>query len=156
MRTQDEIVIEIRNQPFSLFGTVIDALASVLDFEHVKEFLKDDAKESDWTQATERTKEALLAEVCDYLPFAWDKANGCRGLSAGRSLEHFWAWFWLMGDDELCATLEDYTHYGKPQLVVISEKVGFDWRAHDDNRWVNCESEDEGLTADVVLGKSAK
>lgn len=78
------------------------------------------------------------------MEFAWGKANGCRGLSAGRSLEHMQAWVWLMGDDdfwsELDASIEHaYQYYGKPQLVLICNHYGLDWSQWDDGIWRNFE-----------------
>jgi hypothetical protein len=73
--------------------------------------------------------------MLEYMPFAWDKANDMRGLSAGRSVQHFVGWTWLAGDDELSAWCDDnsnYQHYGKEILVRICEHYGWDWRQWDD------------------------
>ena len=36
---------------------------------------------------------------CTNMTFAWDKANNERNLSAGRSINHFEVWLWLLGDE---------------------------------------------------------
>jgi len=69
------------------------------------------------------------------MPFAWEKANGCRGISASRSLRHMVAWLWLDGQDEFLEKwndLRDYEYYGKPQLIAICELYGIDWKKFDD------------------------
>ena len=94
------------------------------------------------------TKENVIEEIRDYLSFAWDKANDCRGLSAFRSIQHFRNWFYMFGNedcDELVDEMEDYMYYGKPWLVIISELVDFDWREEDDGCWVNSDADTNGL-----------
>lgn len=74
------------------------------------------------------TRDAVLAEMHNYMTFAWDKANNERGLSAGRSINHFEAWLWLLGDEEALAFAEDaenYPDYGRPILHYICERFGF-------------------------------
>lgn len=152
MRTQDEIVAKIKAEENDFFGHKRADWLAHLPFSAAKEFLKPEATEEGW-KFDAPTEEKIRASILGYLPFAWDKANGCRGLSASRSIEHFCAWFWLLGDDEFSDYLDagdDYQFYGKPQLVKISEKVGFDWRQHDDGRWANNESE-QGITAEQAL-----
>lgn len=84
-----------------------------------------------------------LDAIRDYLPFAWEKANDCRGISAGRSLDHIRTWLWLADFDDLAEKhFGDYSHYGKRQLLIASLLVDFDWRKHDDGNWVNSESAD--------------
>lgn len=74
------------------------------------------------------TRDAVLTEMRNYMTFAWDKANNERGLSAGRSINHFEAWLWLLGDEEALAFAEDddnYPEYGRPILRFICERFGF-------------------------------
>jgi hypothetical protein len=54
------------------------------------------------------------------------------------------AWLWLLGDEYRGAVeeLNDYDHYGKPQLRAICERLDIDWRSLDDGRWTNEEMED--------------
>ena len=129
-------------------GTQRNDLINALPFDEAKKFLKPEVTAEQWEA---RKCKPPMQKVSEYLPFAWDKANGNRGISAGRSLDHMKAWLWLAGHDELLKQhFEHYEHYGKFQLVIASELVGFDWRAHDDGRWVNDESDEHGLGAEAV------
>ena len=66
------------------------------------------------------------------MAFAWGKANGRRGLSAGRSLAHYSAWLWLVGNEELAEEIRKYQFHGKPQLIKICEFLGLDAAQWDD------------------------
>lgn len=153
MRTDDEILAKARQiQPRDFFGTKTSDLISCLPADQAREFLIPGADLSDWT-VFPRDTASICARIREYLPFAWEKANDCRGLSAARSLNHFWAWFWLMGHD---LPLDDYTHYGKPQLRAISEFVGFDWQAHDNGRWSNVEDGEGPVLTAADLGLASR
>lgn len=150
-RTQEQIVARIKSiSDEDFFGWQTNDLLEFLDYEHAKAFIKDEVTAEKWAEvvAQRKTPQQLIV---DYLPFAWGKANDCRGISAGRSLEHMKAWLWLAGEDELLSKIEDdYQYYGKPHLVKISEHFALDWKALDNNCWVNDESE-EGVTAEEAL-----
>lgn len=153
MRTQEEIVARINDQASEDFlGTQRSELLSRLDWSHAKEFLKPDLQEEKWGPLPlSREDHEVRRSALEYLEFAWGKANDCRGLSAQRSIDHYRAWFWLLGDEEMMAELgKGHAMYGKPQLVKISEKLGVDWRKFDDGRWHYYEG-DDGLTADAAL-----
>ena len=62
--------------------------------------------------------------MTEYLSFAFSKANDKRGLSAGRSMEHYTSWLWLDGDEVLHKTLDNYEDYGIPQLIEICKYLG--------------------------------
>lgn len=156
MKTQEEIVARIeelsasKTQDFLGFQT--SDLLEFLEFENAKPFLIDDATEEKWAEVQKpHTREAVIKEIKDYMPFAWGKANDCRGLSAARSLEHMKAWFWLLGEE---IDVDSHTHYGKPQLVAICERpeIDVDWRELDDGCWRNSEL-DAGVSAEEVLGR---
>jgi hypothetical protein len=74
------------------------------------------------------------------MDFAWEKANNCRGLSAMRTMTHYKAWLWLLGQDGF-DDLENYSHYGKDNLVRICKFFDLDPKKWDDGRRVNSESE---------------
>lgn len=131
-RTDEEIVARIAKLESSgtdWLGTERSDLIMRLPFNTAKPFLKDDAKEEEWEQLP-RDRNSVLKEALEYMPFAWDKANGCRGLSAGRSLNHYSAWAWLVKED--FGDLSDYEFYGKPQLVEICNRFGWDSSKWDD------------------------
>lgn len=135
MRTDQQIVERIEALKRSdLFGFKTSDLVMALDAEHARPFCKEDADLSEW-KPTARTPEEAKAVVLDYMPFAWEKANHCRGLSAMRAMDHMNSWVWLAEEDALLAALEgtDYTHYGKTHLRAICEHFGWDWEAW--GRW---------------------
>jgi hypothetical protein len=146
-RTQEEILKRIADiEKDDLFGFQTGDLIKFLTFENAKPHLVDGANKDDWVQVTDPVK-----CIKDYMEFAWDKANNCRGLSAGRSVEHMKAWLWLDGKDELVEKMDSlYRYYGKPCLHAVCVEYGIDWEKLDDNRWVNNEDED-GLTAKEAL-----
>jgi hypothetical protein len=85
------------------------------------------------------TRERMIAIMKDYMPFAFEKANNERGISANRSIGHYIAWTWLAGDTEFSKKVEDtfdddYHSYGKPILRMICKQYGWDY----------CQWEDEG------------
>lgn len=135
VRSTEEIVARIEVVRTGWFEFQSGDLIPWLPFEHAKAYLKEGVSSDEWE--AQRNSGDPLEDVREYLPFAWDKANNCRGLSAGRSVDHMKAWLFLAGfdlDDELDRI---YERYGKPCLVVASVIVGFPWRDHDDGDWVN-------------------
>ena len=145
MRTQDEVVARIderkQGDPFGFEWH--EYFAKGLDFEHAKPFLKKDADMDEERWSEPLTDEQVHAEMEAYMPFAWDKANNCRGISASRSVQHYVAWLWLVGEDDLAAWCADdtsnYEHYGKEILVRICEHFGWDWEQWDDGVRTNGE-----------------
>jgi hypothetical protein len=117
-----------------VFGFGVDDLIEALPFEVAKEylhesFLNKSTAEEEWEALRLKTDDDIKGKMFDYLSFAWDKADGCRGLSADRSIRHFAAWAWLI-DDELYSKIEDmyendYAPYGKPILTFIGDKLGY-------------------------------
>lgn len=146
-RTQEEILAridEIKEDDF--FGFQTSDLATFLTYENAKPLLNEGVTEDQWEQETDPVE-----RIKDYMPFAWDKANNCRGLSAGRSLEHMKAWAWLDGKEDLLKQIEeDYEYYGKPHLVKICQTYDIDWKSLDNNEWVNSEY-DTPKTAEEAL-----
>jgi hypothetical protein len=139
MRTDEEIIQRIeerRKEDF--FGFEISDLIVCLPAEKAKPFLKEGADLTDWSPAS-RDREAILKQMADYMPFAWDKANNCRGISASRSMSHYTSWIWLIGDD--LGNLDDYEFYGKDNLAKICKHYGWDHTQWDDGIRVNSESE---------------
>lgn len=156
-RTQVEIVNRINLiEKEDFFGFQSSDLVSYLDYSnalpYINENLKKTLTESEWD---EKYKAKLTPKelIQDYMPFAWDKANNCRGLSASRSVEHMKAWLWLDGEDILADRMGDiYEYYGKTCLVVICLHYGIDWKQYDDGVWVNDECGD-GVAVSEALAK---
>lgn len=126
MRTQDEIVVRIREKR-SMFGFDAEVLLPHLDFAHASEFVRPATSKDEWDQKYPITESAALDAFRDYAEFAWGKAQDHRGLSAGRSVEKLEAWTWLLGRDDVLAASEaaPYPSYGCPKLKVICEAFGF-------------------------------
>jgi len=146
MRTLEEIVAKANDKEWAdIFGTKVSDLVIWLPFELARPWLKDEATPETWQKngcPRPLTDASVIAAIKDYMPFAWDKANNCRGLSAGRSIHHMQAWLWLLGaDDEVIDAIEHYSHYGKPQLRAICEALGIDWQSLDDGQWRESESD---------------
>ena len=127
-RSQKEIlqrIIERKENDF--FGFEVQTYIPYLDFENAKQFLKDGVTEVDWKQNRDPKQEMI-----GYMPFAWEKANGGRGISASRTISHYVAWLWLDGNDNLASSIEDYEYYGKDELRSICEYLGLDPDEWDD------------------------
>lgn len=128
-----------------------------LPFEKIKQFLKEEyVKEVEEGKEQYLQKTDPLLQAREYVEFAWGKANNRRGLSARRSVSHFINWFWLIDGDfyQKLRELEDeaYLPYGKPILVIVSEKLGIDWKEFDDGCW--CEYEDGTDWSDKKIEKA--
>lgn len=127
-------------------GFECNEYAACLPAHMLKDVLKDDADTETWdANIVTPTHEHFLNTMKEYMNFAWEKANNCRGISAGRSVAHYAAWIWLSGDrdfaDEIDWMIENqYCFYGKPVLRHICEHYGWDWKILDDGEWRNDES----------------
>ena len=129
-RTDDEILARIdfiKSRDSSGFES--RDLVTCLDFQTAKREFDVNAEESAW-EVVSREPVDVIARMRDYMPFAWDKANNRRGLSAGRSMSHYSAWTWLAGDN--LGNLLDYEFYGKDKLVLICNHYGWDSSKWDD------------------------
>lgn len=131
MRTQDEIVARIREKR-SMFSFDAEVLVHSLDFDHAKEFLREERirperANEEWNTTYPLSEEAVMKEFADYAQFAWGKAQDHRGLSANRSVDKLEAWTWLLGRDDVLAASEaaPYPSYGCPKLKIICEAFGF-------------------------------
>lgn len=150
-RTQDEIAARVKTRKEQDFlGFETGEYLNYLDYAHAKEFLKPETTQEQWEKVRALVKPPEDT-IKAYMPFAWDKANNCRGISAGRSISHMIAWLWLDGKD--WAEIEDYEYYGKPQLVRICEEYSIDWRNLDDGQWRNKEG-GKAISADKALGRN--
>jgi len=127
MRTQEEVIERI-NEVDDFFGFEQRDLIQFLDFEHAQEFFKEEfveqVKQGKEKWETTDAKKTIL----EYLPFAYQKAEDERGLSAGRSMKHFRAWIWFDDPEffeKVLPLIDNYTDYGIPALDAISEHYGF-------------------------------
>jgi len=150
--TEQEILKRFKERkPNDPFGFEVNEYLDYLSFDSAMSLVPDDKRaeaekdRNNWKQRT-LDRDAMVKVILDYLPFAWDKANDCRGISAQRSIQHFIAWTWLAGDtefsDEIDLDFQNYEHYGKEILIKVSKRYGFDYGAHDNGSRVNSEDEE--------------
>ena len=135
MRTPAEIkerIQELSQGTADFFGVQRSDLVTFLPFKEAQIYLKEGVTEEEWDWK-EPTEENIKKEILDYMPFAWDKANDMRGLSANRSIDHMMGWLWLISD-ELYQKIAyiPYEHYGKEKLVAICEHFGWQYQNWDD------------------------
>lgn len=126
--TQDAIVQTVRDQEDSdMFGFRTSILIGYLDFEHAQRFIKEGFAPVDWSGAYP-SPEKVLYDAKQYMGFAWSKALDHRGLSAGRSIDHYWAWGYMLDDAEVQDWCEhgEYAMYGAPILTDICRKYGWE------------------------------
>ncbi len=136
-RSQADIVSRIEAiKSTDFFGFRTSDLIGFLDFEHAKPYLKPEATAANWT-AISSDRNSVLKTMEDYMDFAWEKANDCRGISAGRSMAHYTEWVWMLGDENLFGNLERYEYYGKDNLVKLCQHYGWDHTKWDDGERIN-------------------
>lgn len=121
-RTDEEIEARIKElQPGEFLPFETTDLASYLPQERLAP-LGFSLREAGapWVQA-KRDEESLRAAAIQYLPFALEKCLNHRGLSAGRSVSHYQAWFWMLGNEAMAAiNWDDYGNYGAPILKSVA------------------------------------
>lgn len=144
MRTQAEIIERVKaSKGNDFFGFESADYLNALTKESAESLrgilLKADADLSDWNQVF-KTDEDIRRQCIEYMDFAWEKANNCRGLSAARSMSHYKVWLWLLGENGF-DDLEQYEHYGKDNLARICRFFDLDPKKWDDGRRVNSDSE---------------
>lgn len=128
MRTHEEIaarVCELRGSGEDFFGFQSSDLVEFLPIELAVVFLND--PKGEWVPNI-LDKVGVLDRMKDYMVFALDKAGNHRGLSANRSIDHFKAWVWLLGDEDYQAiNWEKFQNYGVPILKQICDRFGFEF-----------------------------
>jgi hypothetical protein len=146
--TQPEIANRYRScDSRDFFGFESSEYLMYLDYETAKAFLKPEVTAEEWASIRAEhphTREAIVASMLKYMQFAWDKANGQRGISANRSVMHYIAWTWLAGDRDLSDKVRreydtNYCYYGKPILRLICDHYGWDHKTWDDGHESNGE-----------------
>lgn len=121
-RTDSAILARITEvTPTDWMGTQRSDLLAALPYAAAKPMLKPEATEADWPKPM--THDEIHGEAVSYIDFAVGKALDHRGLSAGRSIDHYRAWLWLLGHDNPFDGV-DYAPYGMPQLGRVVELLG--------------------------------
>jgi hypothetical protein len=128
MRTQDEIVARFMlRKDLDLLGFETGEYLLALDFEHAKPFIDPRATPERWKDVIFSGDESVLERMRSYVDFAYEKINDERGISAVRSISHYIAWLWLVGNDALCNWVEsaEYTDYGRAIMDRICAEYGW-------------------------------
>jgi hypothetical protein len=127
-RTNAEIVARIKEVEYlDIFGTEVGDLLNYLPFDFARPWLSLRSLDQ-WEKVRQpHTRENILKEMHEYMSFAVDKATNHRGLSASRSIFHYKAWIWLLGDQDYeTIDWERYPMYGCPILALIAETYGIE------------------------------
>lgn len=154
-RTQDAIADRLaelsKQHSFDPHGIERSRLLEALEYSRAERWLRDDAEKDpeQWEKTRPKTRADIFAQIVEYMPLAWDKANKNRGTSAERTLAHCKGLVWLLGPEheelvdwidasyhnsETDPGSQDFRHpyFGKPALVRICELVGYDWHPKRD------------------------
>lgn len=137
MRTDEEIVARIEEvEGGDWMGTQRMDLIHALSWEAAQPYLSDEGKargEKEWEDERTVAPDVVKARMEEYLPFAIGKAEDHRGLSAGRSIDHFRSWAWLLGDEAYNRIdWNDHQNYGAPVLKAVAEHLtDFDWKVSE-------------------------
>ena len=129
---KDEILKRMKERMKSdVLGFEWHEYVQYLDYEHVKEYLKDNVTKEDF-ETEELKRDVIVNGIKYYMKFAWTKANDGRGISANRSISHFIAWTWLAGDTDFSSKIEkkfdeEYRNYGKDILIMICDYYKIDY-----------------------------
>lgn len=124
MRTDSEILDRIQAVEFDdWLGTQRGDLITALSFSSARRWLKAGVTSDEWKPCKEDDIRALAAE---YLDFAFGKALNHRGISAGRSIDHFRAWLWLLDAEPDGWETMPYRLYGVPMLLAAADALGVD------------------------------
>lgn len=146
MKTQNEVIgfiklLSIINN--DTFAWIRESIVPALDFDNAKKVLKfkQGVTSDKWDKVSRRliTDQDVINAMTEYLPFAWNKADNERGISANRSIEHYIGWLWLISDDMYDKVSHEYEHnycdYGKPILKMIDDFIK-KWQK-DNNKGMN-------------------
>lgn len=126
-RSAQEIIDRIESHN-DIFNFSIEVLCAYLSFDEAQPLI-DPGKgnRAEWERDVEhadKSREATLARMRDYMEFAWTKAQDHRGLSAIRSLIKIGCYVWLLGDDEAASQLESERTglYGAAHLRYVCHR----------------------------------
>lgn len=114
MRTQDEIVARFNERKGDdFFGFEVGEYLNALTWDNAKALYKDGSEMTaeKFGEPNLVTDEAVREQMAEYVDFAYEKINNERGISANRTIQHYIAWLWLAGEDDLLKWVEDeYEH----------------------------------------------
>lgn len=118
MKTLDEVRerVEHARDDFedSFMCQLCDGVHPLMAF--IPEMYKEECKD----ECLDLTTENVIAQMQAYIDFAYEKAEGQRGISASRSMWRYKQWLWILEDTEI--DCDDFCDYGISALGLISEK----------------------------------
>lgn len=111
---------------YDLFHVIAQDCIQCLPYEYAKEFLAKCVTADDWDVLFHRDDAEIINEIIKFLPLAYEKAKNQEVLTSIRSIHHFLAWFYCLGNDEMVSVIyymlhNDYKFYGMPILRRIEK-----------------------------------
>lgn len=124
MLTQDQVLTDIRGGRKSkcLDGRDFSRLADFFPVSDLEVFGFTLKEGTDPPAPTPWTEEAVRDQLARDLEFAFEKAHGQRGLSAGFMYEVIKMWMWVLEDDLQNFSDDNYRPYGVPLLRLVAQK----------------------------------
>lgn len=126
MPTQDQILERLKSKQQEALNFEPDVLLDYLDFDHVREFLKEGVTAEQWGKGL---KPNPLQEGETYMKeYGWPKVLNHRGISASRTIQKMTAWAFLADDQKALEIIETtgYAQYGAPILLSLCKHWGWD------------------------------
>lgn len=126
LKTQDELVERYRKISSRVLDFESGVIGEFLDFDHAKQFLKEDsdATPETWDKALLKAdRETVIKELTDYMEFAVGKALDHRGLSSGRSINKMRGWMWLLSNNEMIDFIDDGSHYAMYGCPILKKII---------------------------------
>jgi len=118
MRTVNEIKERVEQQRKDYIDSVM--IQTCGGIHPLQEYVPEFFIEGHQDKATPLTRENIIAQMQDYIDFAFEKAENQRGISAERSIWKFKQWLWVLEDDSI--PTDNYCDYGIEILKCITEK----------------------------------
>ena len=117
MKSQDQIRERLLTQKKDEFNSLMWQASTYHPLQHyLPEYMKEGY------EPTPLTQENLIADMAEYMPFAIEKAEDQRGLSATRSIWKFQQWLWALDDELLVFKIGEYDDYGLKNLHEVADK----------------------------------
>lgn len=140
--------IKLLLQSGDIHNTVTD-LMIYLPYDDAKDFVRNNVSEDDWAYRITKflTRENVVNDIINYMPYAWHTANEMQGSRIARSIQHIQNWLYLLGEFNAVTDIEYFSCCGKPQLRAVCEKFGINWKLYDNGIWRD-DDMDDGISAD--------
>jgi hypothetical protein len=144
MRTTQEIIKRIRaliHQDSFVGYPCIQTLVMFLPFDQAEEFLTG-VKKAEWT-SMENTKDVILSEIKEYIPFVLGEAIKHRCLQSSTNVSILVQLSWMLGMDDVVAfgeKAENFAKCGAPVFKKICDCFDIQDEQLKDPRFTNMAS----------------